>query len=189
MTADPEHMFKVAVFGSSSTRPEDQIYRDTCRLGGLLAAAGCVVVNGGYGGLMEAVSMGAAQAGGHVIGITAPAVFPERSGTNPWIGEERAHASLTERIHDIITLTDATITVPGSIGTLTELLAAWNTAFVARFSGQHPKPVITVGHPWLTLVPHLTLSLATDGSLVTTTHDVDQAVATVLERLGASPAG
>lgn len=178
-----QRRFKVAVFGSSSAEPHDDIYEETRRLGGLLASAGCVVINGGYGGLMEAVSKGASEAGGHVIGITAPRVFPGRTEANPWIGEERPHTTLTERIHDIISLADASITASGSIGTLTELLAAWNTAFVARFSSRQPQPVVTVGDPWLTLVPHLADVLATDGSLVTTTHDVDEAVVAVLERL------
>lgn len=179
----------IAVFGSSQAEPASPAYESATRLGALLAASGAAVLNGGYAGLMEAVSRGAADAGGHVIGITAPAVFPGRAGANAWITVERPHPTITERIHDIISLSDATITLPGSLGTLTELMAAWNTAFVARFSGAVPKPVLTVGEPWLTLVPDLAIRLETDGSLVTSLTTVDQAVEVLVERLGLKPAG
>lgn len=36
----------------------------------MLAERGHIVLNGGYIGTMEAVSRGAAEAGGHVIGVT-----------------------------------------------------------------------------------------------------------------------
>lgn len=179
-------MTSVAVFGSSQAQPGDPAYTETQRLGRLLAEAGCTVLNGGYGGLMEAVSKGAAEGGGHVIGVTAPSVFPGRSGANPWVREERPHGTITERIHHIVSSADATITMPGSIGTLTELLAAWNTAFVARFSGIVPKPVITIGDPWMALVPHLAETLATDDSLVTTTPGVDEAMDVIGRCLGLS---
>ncbi len=38
-------------------------------IGGLLAEKGCVLITGGLGGIMEAASRGAAEAGGIVIGI------------------------------------------------------------------------------------------------------------------------
>ncbi len=177
----------VAVFGSSQAQPGDPSYVSTFRLGALLAAEGVAVLNGGYAGLMEAVSRGASESGGHVIGITAPPVFPGRTGANEWISEERAHPTLTERIHDIVTLADATITVAGSLGTLTELLVAWNTAFVARFSGATPKPVIAVGAPWNASIPQLAEELKTDGSLVTTVETIEEAVDRLVRQLGLTP--
>ncbi|MFB3098642.1 MAG: hypothetical protein ACE1ZX_01230, partial [Acidimicrobiia bacterium] len=74
--------------------------------------------------------------------------------------------------------------LPGSLGTATELLAAWNLAYVARFSGTRPKPIVAVGEPWVTLIPLLTEELQTDGTLVTLVSTVDDAVAAVTARLG-----
>ena len=75
------------------------------------------------------------------------------------------------------------IVLPGSIGTLTELAVAWNTAFVARFSGGTPYPLVAVGALWRDVVTHLSALLETDGSVVTFVADVDEAVAVVKDRL------
>ena len=59
--------------------------------------------------------------------------------------EEVPAATLTERIHVMLERADGAIALNGSIGTLTELLIAWNVAFVAQFSDETAKPVIAVG--------------------------------------------
>jgi uncharacterized protein (TIGR00730 family) len=169
----------VAVFGASSPVTGDPVYDDGVRCGRLLADAGFAVATGGYGGLMEAVSLGAAGAGGHVIGVTVPDVFPDRSGGNIHLTEETRTASLLERIHEMVDLSIASIALPGSLGTATELLVAWNLAFVARFADSTPKPVVAVGHQWRRLVPLLTEELGTDGTLVTVVDTVDEAVQVV----------
>jgi len=165
----------VAVIGSSRTQPEEPDYQDAIRLGRRLAEAGLKVASGGYGGLMEAVSEGAAGAGGTVIGVTAPGVFPGRVGVNRYVTVERPAETLTERIHHLVHYSDAVIALPGSIGTLTELMSAWNVAFVAPFSGKTPKPIVTVGPQWAELVPLLAQRLATDGELVRCESSADSA--------------
>jgi uncharacterized protein (TIGR00725 family) len=169
----------VAVIGASQTRPEDPDYRDAMRLGRLLVEAGYAVASGGYGGLMEAVSAGAAEVGGRVIGITAPAVFPGRLESNRYVTDERPAATLTERIHDLLTISDAVVALPGSLGTLTELVVAWNLAFVAPFSSRRPAPIVALGPTWAELVPLLTKRLATDGGPVQCVATVEEAVAAV----------
>lgn len=173
----------VCVFGASGPRPGDPEYELGVRCGAAVARAGLTVATGGYGGLMEAVSRGAAVEGGHVLGITAPAVFRDRSSANPYVAEELRALSLPSRVANIIDASDAAIALPGSIGTLAELLVAWNTAFVARFSGVRPIPVVTVGAQWAALIPHLSTLLDTDGTLVKAASDVDHAVALVCEAL------
>lgn len=174
----------VAVFGSSTIEAGTSEYADAVRCGALLAAAGVVVATGGYGGAMEAVSSGAAESGGRVIGVTAPTVFPHRPGPNAHVTEERPAESLTSRIEDLVSISEAAIALPGSLGTATELLVAWNVAYVARFSDRLPKPVIAVGDPWQRVVPHLSRILGTDGGLVMTVETVDAAVAEILSRIG-----
>ncbi len=166
----------VAVFGASSPVPGDPVYDEGVRCGRLLAEAGFAVATGGYAGLMEAVSLGAAEAGGRVIGVTVPDVFPDRPGGNAHLTEETRTASLLERIHEMVDLSVASIALPGSLGTATELLVAWNLAYVVRFTGEIPKPVIAVGKQWRHLVPLLTEELRTDGSLVSVVDTVDEAV-------------
>ncbi len=174
----------VAVFGASIAQEGDPLYTQGVRCGRLLAEAGFGVATGGYGGLMEAVSLGAREAEGRVIGVTVPSLFPGRGSGNPHLTEETRARSLLERIHELADTTAAAIALPGSLGTATELLAAWNLAYVTRFGDTTPKPVVAVGEPWATLVPLLSETLATDGSLVALVPTVDDAVEAISARIG-----
>jgi uncharacterized protein (TIGR00725 family) len=173
----------VAVFGSSAGAPGDAGYEEARACGRLLAAAGYVVATGGYGGTMEAASRGAAEAGGRVVGVTAPAAFPGRLGANAWVDEEWPAPTITERIHHILAISAAVITLDGSIGTLTELMVAWNIAYIDRLAGREPRPVIAVGPSWASLVPRLAADIDTDASLVTLAPDAAAAVAEVGRRV------
>lgn len=170
----------IAVIGASQTQPEEPDYQEGIRLGRLLAGAGCTVATGGYGGLMEAVSAGAAEVGGRVIGVTAPEVFATRSGANQHVTDERPAKTMPERIQDLLTISDAVVALPGSLGTLTELVLAWNIAFVAPFSAGTPQPIVAVGFIWGELIPLLTERLATNGDLVQCVDTVEDAARAVL---------
>ena len=174
----------ISVFGASLTSPGDGPYEEGVRCGALLAHAGFAVMTGGYGGVMEAVSRGARDRGGIVFGVTAPGVFPDRSGANEFVSHERPAVHLLDRIHDMTDLSAASIALPGSLGTLTELVAAWNLAFVARFSGTAPKPLVTVGDRWASLVDHLATTLEADRNLVLTVPTVEEAVKMVIRLVG-----
>jgi hypothetical protein len=174
----------ISVFGSSLAMPGDAEYEEGVRCGALLVEAGFAVMTGGYAGLMEAVSRGARHGGGVVFGVTAPGVFPGRPGANEFVSHERPAVHLLDRIHDMTELSAAAIALPGSLGTLTELVAAWNLAFVARFSGTAPKPLVTVGERWAALVDHLAAALEADRALVRTVATVDEAVKTVIRLVG-----
>lgn len=166
----------VCVFGSSQSKPGDTDYRDAVDLGAMLASRGHVVVNGGYAGLMEAVSEGAAAAGGEVVGVTVPTVFPGRVGANVHITTEIAAPDLINRIRTMIEMSDAAIALPGSLGTLTELVMTWNLNYVAQFSGGKSIPLIAVGSPWSELVPLLADGVSTDVRLVTCVGSIAAAV-------------
>ena len=62
-------------------------------------------------------------------------------------------------------------------------MAAWNLAYVARFSDTPPDPVITVGPVWQELVAHLGKKLGTDTSLVTCVGTVQEAVIEITRRI------
>lgn len=138
----------VAVFGSSSTDPASTEWLDASRAGERLARAGFDVITGGYGGIMEAVSQGAAEAGGHVVGVIAPVLFPGRSGANPHVHELIEASSLADRIDRMMQRSTATLALPGSIGTAAELLISWNTNHILRRAGATPFPAVAVGHKW-----------------------------------------
>jgi len=149
------------------------------RCGRLLAEAGYYVATGGYGGIMEAVSRGAAEAGGTVIAVTAPALFPDRAGANKWATLELPQPTLSLRIGELIDQSVATIALPGSIGTLTELIVAWNDAYLAVIGGRRPKPVVVVGKQWNDIVDSIGETVGGNPELVTRVTDVAAAVAAV----------
>ena len=62
----------VTIFGTSHAIEGDGVFEQAMELGGLLAARGCTIANGGYGGTMRAAAE-ARQAGGQVIGVTCSA--------------------------------------------------------------------------------------------------------------------
>ena len=64
----------VAVYGSSVTGQDEPAYAQAVEAGRLLAMAGARLACGGYGGVMEAVSRGASEAGGEVVGGRAALV-------------------------------------------------------------------------------------------------------------------
>jgi uncharacterized protein (TIGR00725 family) len=176
----------IAVLGASTPRPGDPEYRQGVACGRMLGEAGYEVATGGYGGVMEAVSQGASEAGARVIGITAPAAFPTRPGANRFVTVERPAATITERIHDMLAISAASIALPGSIGTFTELMVAWNLAFVASLDEGPAKPVVAVGSQWRRLLPQVAAAIDTDLGPVTVVDDVRAAVAEVVARV---PAG
>jgi uncharacterized protein (TIGR00725 family) len=109
----------VAVAGAGRASAEVEHLAE--EVGRLLAGAGAVVVTGGLGGVMEAASRGAAQAGGQVIAIvpgesreaaTAHATAVVATGT----GQARNLA--------LAATCDGMIAVGGEWGTLSEIALA-----------------------------------------------------------------
>ncbi len=173
----------IGVFGSSAGQPGEPGYEAARTCGRLLAEAGYTVATGGYSGVMEACSRGASEVGGKVVGVTAPAAFPGRPGANRWVQEEIPAATITERIHLLLGRSDACLALDGSIGTLTELVMAWNLAFVDGLSGTPSRPVVAVGPTWAAVVAYLAEATGSDPSGVTLVPDVTAAVAEVRRRV------
>jgi uncharacterized protein (TIGR00730 family) len=136
----------VTVFGGSHPQPGSRAYAEAYELGRLLALAGHTVLTGGYIGTMEAVSRGANESGGHVVGVTCADIEAWRGvGANAWVQEERRFATLQERLNELVTACDAALALPGGPGTLTEIALTWNLMIVASIP---PKPLILIGAGW-----------------------------------------
>jgi uncharacterized protein (TIGR00730 family) len=143
----------VTVFGGSQPKEGDSSYAEANELGKLLAEQGHTVLTGGYIGTMEAVSRGANEAGGHVIGVTCADIEAWRPvKPNAWVQEERRFATLQERLNELVMACDAAIALPGGPGTLTEIALTWNLMIVHSMP---PKPLILVGAGWMTVMESL----------------------------------
>ncbi len=137
---------RIAVFGGSSVSEGSPEYQAAYRLGRRLARAGFAVVTGGYIGTMEAVSRGAYEAGGHVIGVPCATIERWRPvAPNPWIHEHWPAKTLLDRLRHLVHRTHGAIVLPGGVGTLTELALYWNHLLVQELS---PRPFIVVGEGW-----------------------------------------
>ncbi len=136
----------ISVFGGAQPQPDSPEYEEARLLGALLAQRGHTVLTGGYIGVMEAVSRGAFEAGGHVIGVTCEDIEAWRGvKANQWVKEEWRKKTLLERLQAIIEGCDAAIAMPGGVGTLAEISLMWNLMVVESL---HRRPLILVGSGW-----------------------------------------
>lgn len=109
----------VAVCGGSDATPSQL---DAAReVGRLLARSGAIVVNGGYGGVMDAVSEGAASEGGTVVGILSE---PDRRGANEHLTISLPTGLGQGRNFLIVTAAESVIAIGQGWGTLSEIALA-----------------------------------------------------------------
>ena len=139
----------ITIFGSSTPKPNSPAYHDAQMLGKLLAERGYSVMTGGYIGTMEAVSRGANESGGKVIGVTCEEIESWRDvRPNQWITNEWRYPTLKERLNALIEKCDAAFALPGGPGTLTEIMLMWNQLIIEVLP---PTPLILIGEGWQTL--------------------------------------
>ena len=132
----------VTVFGSSRPGEGDADYAEARELGRRLAERGFAMCSGGYGGVMEAASRGAKEAGGKTYGVTAE-FFGRKA--NEWVDVEVRTKTWEERLFELIRLADGFVACKGGTGTLVELAVVWemlNKSVITR------KPVVVLGDFW-----------------------------------------
>ena len=140
----------VAVFGSADAQEGDPLYESARRVGTLLVNTGYGVATGGYAGVMEGASRGAAEAGGLAVGITS-AVFSDRR-PNRFLTERRDTADLLARMGALIDVACGYIVLHGKSGTLAELTFVWA---LHRAGSLGPRPVVLLGDAWRPFLHHL----------------------------------
>jgi uncharacterized protein (TIGR00730 family) len=136
----------VTVFGSSRPREGDPHYAQAQALGAALASKGFAVCSGGYGGVMEAVSRGAKDAGGRTLGVTAK-FFKSRA--NRWIDEEIRVNTWQDRLFELIKRGRGYVACPGGTGTLVELAVVWEMLSKGAMNG---KPLVVLGDFWQPII-------------------------------------
>ena len=137
---DMEHI--ITVFGSSRPREDHADYEEARILGRALAKAGFAICSGGYGGVMEAVSRGAKDAGGKTYAVTAEFFKPK---ANAWVDTEIRVQTWQERLFELIRMADGFVTCKGGTGTLVELAVVWEMLNKSVIAG---KPIVALGDFW-----------------------------------------
>ncbi len=117
MNRAKEHF--VAVIGAGECGPE--VAAVAHALGRLLAEAGYTLVCGGLGGVMQAASRGAREAGGRTIGILPGR---EREAANEFVDTALATGLGPMRNFLVVLNAEVVVAVEGSWGTLSELALA-----------------------------------------------------------------
>lgn len=131
---------RICVYCSSSDEVNPSFKATASELGRCLANEGHTLVYGGAtGGLMTAVAESAFSNGGQVIGVIPPSV--EKKGRKaPWPITFYEVADLGERKKVMKELSDVFVVLPGSYGTLDEMM----DTIAAGILGEHHKPMIVV---------------------------------------------
>jgi uncharacterized protein (TIGR00730 family) len=132
---------EIGVLGSARLTEQDDRWTQAHQLGALLAEKGFVIVTGGYGGLMAAVSQGAHDVGGRVIGLTMQHwtnVKPNR-----WNADLRWSGNYGARLNHFLSC-DGFIALPGGVGTLSEMAIVWAASQTER----RTLPLVLFGACW-----------------------------------------
>ncbi|HEV2183390.1 MAG TPA: LOG family protein [Candidatus Acidoferrales bacterium] len=136
----------ITVFGSSRPREGDSHYALAHNLGAALAAQGFTVCSGGYGGVMEAVSRGAKEAGGRTLAVTAEFF---RARANRWVDEEVRVVTWQERLFELVRRGSGYVACPGGTGTLVELAVVWE---MINKRVMRDKPFVALGEFWQPII-------------------------------------
>ncbi|MCS7119159.1 MAG: TIGR00725 family protein [Archaeoglobaceae archaeon] len=109
---------QIGVIGSGVC--DEETYRLAYRVGELIAESGCILINGGLYGVMEASAKGAKSRGGITVGILPG----NRSDANPYIDIKISTNMGHARNIIIVHSSDALISIAGEYGTISEIAIA-----------------------------------------------------------------
>eukprot|EP00123_Amoebidium_parasiticum_P008687 comp18960_c0_seq1/m.21227 comp18960_c0_seq1/g.21227 ORF comp18960_c0_seq1/g.21227 comp18960_c0_seq1/m.21227 type:complete len:337 (-) comp18960_c0_seq1:294-1304(-) len=151
----------VTVFGSSQTQPGSEDWLRAEHVGRLLASNGAVLRNGGYCGTMEASAKGCKEAGGVSEGVIVPNIFVSRDRRgNQYLTRAIESSSLIGRLDDLTRNCRIFVALPGTLGTLAELVVVWNEASLAPLYHAAMPRVFAWRDPWQSVLEHSGKALA-----------------------------
>ncbi len=155
---------RITVFGGSRCTADAEEYQEALKLGRLLVEADFDVCSGGYAGIMEAVSIGAHQAEGEVVGIT---MNQFKSEPNPYLKTVVPSKDFYGRLERLIMDSDGYIAMRGGMGTVTEISLVWNKLTMRVMP---MKPLVLLGDFWVEVIQglgkHLVISEADISHLI-----------------------
>ena len=133
---------KIAVYCSAKDAIPEEYLQLGDALGRWIAEHGHTLVYGGAtGGLMSRVSNATKVAGGYVIGVIPPRIIAAgRKADN--CDELYRVRSMSERKQAIRDMADVIVCLPGSYGTLDEMMDATSSGVV----GEQHKPLLVLNH-------------------------------------------
>jgi uncharacterized protein (TIGR00730 family) len=133
--------FRVCIFGSARTRPDEPVYETVFELARMLAKLNIDIVTGGGPGLMEAANRGEEDAHNQLSqSIGLPIHLPRSQElANKHLDIKSEHKRFSSRLDEFMRLSHAVVVAPGGIGTLLELTYVWQLIQVGMIQ---PRPVV-----------------------------------------------
>jgi hypothetical protein len=171
---------RITVFGGSRCGSDSAEYKEALQLGRLLVEAGFEVASGGYYGVMEAISRGAHEAGGQVIGVTMDQF---KAAPNSYLKKIEPSTDFYARLQTLILGSAGYIALRGGMGTVTEISLVWNKLAMNVLPS---RPLILIGGCWRSAIEcisrHLVVSKA-DLEHLSFVDTAEQAVAILKQRI------
>jgi uncharacterized protein (TIGR00730 family) len=179
--------FRVSIFGSGRITASDPLYAEAQLLGELLAEAGCDIITGGGGGLMQAVDRGASRG---ELDVPVRGDLPIRTmtdgGTQPFVERVYRHRTFFSRLHHFVRLSSAFLVLPGGIGSTLEAMMVWQLLQAGHLP---PTPFLLYGAHWRGLHSWIETEALQRGyveeedvRLPTLVETVDEAVDVILQK-------
>lgn len=137
---------KITVFGSGTAEENSTDFIMAEKFGELVAQNGWELFNGGYYGVMLAVSRGAANYDGKSTGIIWQGY---NRNPNNYLTAVIECESYYDRLIKLVESSDIYVVFPGGSGTLMELATVWALSERNLLSR---KLVITIGEQWRELI-------------------------------------
>jgi len=147
--------FTVAIFGSARIKQNDPIYRQVYRLGKSIGSKGFDVVTGGGPGLMDAANRGHhdGRKDHKALSLGLNIILPKEQAANKHLDIKRDFQLFSARLDTFMLLANVVVVASGGVGTLLELLYAWQLLQVREIDD---VPVVLVGNMWKELMEWVT---------------------------------
>ncbi len=130
----------VSVYCASSSQVDQAYFEAAAKLGALLAKNGVTLVYGGGAvGLMGAICDAVKAQGGKAIGVI-PRFMVEKGWLRPGLDEVIEVETMAERKRIMAEISDASIALPGGVGTFDELM----DIVALKKLGLYLKPVVVM---------------------------------------------
>lgn len=170
-------MEKITIFGDGNCTSDSALYKLACEVGAMLASKGISIVNGGYGGVMEASFKGASK---YPIQRISIVTYSYNKSVSHFATKIISTKSYLERLSQLLKEGEMYIFFEGGSGTLLEFVA-YNALYKRKIIS---KKAICIGNLWEKLVKFLdeTFGLEIPRHLLYIVRTLDE-FKTVLEKV------